>query len=500
MKFFAAGDFNSAVAGSALTDVSWQSPTAKSQGLWHSAAWPLALICSFLIFVIGSSAYLVISSQFTGELVNRALRVQNKIAVVLATVRDAESGQRGYLLTGDSDYLDVYRTAADNVLTAIGDLDGAVVDQGQKTALAEMKTLVERKFDEMNGTIQLNSAGKSAAALAIVRTGVGRDLMTRVSALAAVMLETEQHILTVRASNSLLTSRLLLAVNLIGLGLVIALSMIFVLVMRRVTKKELAYLAELQRSNQELDDFAYIASHDLKEPLRGLFNHAQFLLEDYKDKLDEDGVRRLNRLGALSQRMEKLINDLMYFSRLGRADLAMEETDINAMIADIQQTMDVFIDERHAQIDVPLALPSIVCDRARTAEVFRNLITNGVKYNDNVKPTVEIGFKESAVAGIGVERNVFYVKDNGVGIETDFHQEIFRIFKRLQNSSKKETGTGAGLTFVKKIVEREGGRVWLDSEVGKGTTFYFTLTNRPDKPKKEIDERGPLPFAVHSAG
>jgi signal transduction histidine kinase len=219
---------------------------------------------------------------------------------------------------------------------------------------------------------------------------------------------------------------------------------------------------ELARSNQELDDFAYIASHDLKEPLRGLFNHAQFLMEDYRDKLDKDAVRRLARLGALCQRMEGLINDLMYFSRLGRAELAMQQTDLNAVIADNEQTMDVFIDERHARIDVPLPLPTIVCDRTRTTEVFRNLITNAVKYNDNIRPTVEIGFKETA----GVERNVFYVKDNGLGIEADFHQEIFRIFRRLHSATANEAGTGVGLTFVKKIIERQGGRIWLESEVG----------------------------------
>jgi two-component system sensor kinase FixL len=263
------------------------------------------------------------------------------------------------------------------------------------------------------------------------------------------------------------------------------------------------YNTDLERSNQELDDFAYIASHDLKEPLRGLFNHAQFLLEDYGPKLDAEGLRRLYRLGQLCQRMEQLINDLMYFSRLGRAEMAVQETDLNAVILDIQKTMDVFIDERRAQIVRPRSLPITLCDPVRTAEVFRNLITNAIKYCDKPKPRVEIGFLGSADAGDAVDLNVFYVKDNGVGIDPAFHQEIFRIFKRLQPSSGKETGSGVGLTFVKKIVERQGGRVWLDSEVGTGTTFYFTLNNqRGDAgtidPAKEPHERQTVP--AHSVG
>jgi two-component system sensor kinase FixL len=236
------------------------------------------------------------------------------------------------------------------------------------------------------------------------------------------------------------------------------------------------YMKELERSNQELDDFAYIASHDLKEPLRGLFNHASFLQEDYKDKLDADGIRRLNRLSYLSQRMEHLVNDLLYFSRLGRTELAVQETDLNAIIADIGQMIDPFLKERNARIVVLEPLPKIVCDRPRITEVFRNLITNAAKYNDKPERLVEVGFIASMQADHGEEKDVFYVKDNGIGIEREFYQEVFRIFKRLQKQSdEKESGTGVGLTFVKKIIERHRGRIWLESESGKGTTFYFTI-------------------------
>ena len=238
---------------------------------------------------------------------------------------------------------------------------------------------------------------------------------------------------------------------------------------RKEAQKELiAYTQALERSNHELDEFAYIASHDLKEPLRGIHNHSRFLLEDNENRLDEEGVGRLKRLMHLSQRMERLVSDLLYFSRLGRQDLAVQSTDLNAAIHDVEGTLDVFLKERNARVLVPQPLPVVVCDSTRVTEVFRNLITNAVKYNDKKDIVVEIGC-------LGARQPIFYVKDNGKGINPEFHQDIFRMFKRLQASKDNEEGSGVGLTFVKKIVERHGGRIWLESEPGKGTIFYFTL-------------------------
>ncbi|TCU18821.1 sensor histidine kinase [Rhizobium sullae] len=236
------------------------------------------------------------------------------------------------------------------------------------------------------------------------------------------------------------------------------------------------YTADLERSNHDLDEFAYIASHDLKEPLRGLHNHSRFLLEDYGGQLDDDGVRRLNRLVRLSQRMEKLVNDLLYFSRIGRQQLAVKRTDINLVVKDVVATMELLLEERHAKVVIDGQLPEVVCDAPRLTEVIRNLITNAIKYNDKPRPLVSIGYLERFVARDGTTaHNVFFVKDNGKGIAKEFHEDIFRIFKRLEKSQDSDDGTGAGLTFVRKIIARHNGEIWLESEIGIGTTFYFTL-------------------------
>jgi two-component system sensor kinase FixL len=261
----------------------------------------------------------------------------------------------------------------------------------------------------------------------------------------------------------------------------------FVGIIRDVTERKKAEarqerdMQELERSNQELDDFAYIASHDLKEPLRGLFNNANFLREDYGDKLDAEGVARLARLGYLCQRMETLVNDLLYFSRLGRQKLAVGRTDLNAMIRDIASMMETTLAEENARIVIPAALPDVVCDKTRIAEVFRNLITNAIKYNVEKEKIIEIGYDPEVRAKTGGGKGAFYVKDNGIGVAPEFHEEIFRIFKRLNEEEDDKKGTGVGLTFVRKIVERHGGHIWPDSALGRGSVFYFTLKQGEDR-------------------
>jgi signal transduction histidine kinase len=239
------------------------------------------------------------------------------------------------------------------------------------------------------------------------------------------------------------------------------------------------YTLDLERSNNELDEFSHIISHDLKEPLRGMSLMAALLLEDYKDKLDKRGVDQLQRLIAISNYMKQLIKDLLHFSAIGRSDLAVQETDPNEMIDEVRLMLEALLKERNASISVPKPLPLVICDKVRITEVFRNLITNAVKYNDKPEKFVEVGFLKTVNTERGPENNVFYVKDNGNGIAPEHHEEIFRIFKRLQCPAENKDGsTGVGLTFVKKIVEHSGGHVWLESKPQEGTVFYFTLNYR----------------------
>jgi signal transduction histidine kinase len=234
---------------------------------------------------------------------------------------------------------------------------------------------------------------------------------------------------------------------------------------------------ELSRSNAELDDFAYIASHDLKEPLRGIHNYSNFLLEDYEDKLDDDGRQKLETLVRLTQRMEALIEALLYYSRVGRLDLAIRDTELGLVVNEVLDSLRPLIHDAGVEVRIPQPLPHMRCDQARVGEIFRNLVTNAIKYNDKPEKWVEINYRTD---GAPQAPRVFYVRDNGIGIRENHLDSIFRIFKRLHGRDKYGGGTGAGLTIAKKIVERHGGRIWVESQVGEGTTFYFTLEGEHD--------------------
>lgn len=226
------------------------------------------------------------------------------------------------------------------------------------------------------------------------------------------------------------------------------------------------YIKALKKSNQELDDFAYIASHDLKEPLRGLSNNALFLKEDWGGKLNEEAIQRIDRIIYLAERMEQLVNDLLYFSRIRKQELTSKSTSIKEVVRDVISLAESSIQENNVTITIANDLPEIVCDSVYITEVFRNLITNAIKYNDKEKKEIVVGYMGD---------DTFFVRDNGMGIAENYHEDIFRIFKRLNEEEDSVKGTGVGLTFVKKIVERHNGAIWLNSKEGEGTTFFFTI-------------------------
>jgi signal transduction histidine kinase len=246
--------------------------------------------------------------------------------------------------------------------------------------------------------------------------------------------------------------------------------------------------AELERSNRDLDDFAYISSHDLKEPLRGIHSLATFLLEDYAEKLDPAGVEQLQALMRLARRMHALIESLLHYSHVGRSDLAMEVTDLQEVVSDTLEGLAVRLREAKVEVRIPVPLPAVWADRVRVGEIFHNLVANAVKYNDKPEKWVEIGCVSAPGEDDGAGR-VFYVRDNGIGVAEQHHEAVFRIFRRLHGREEYGGGTGVGLTIARTIVERHGGSIWLDSQPGVGSTFYFTLgsCDEPAEAGKSLD-------------
>jgi light-regulated signal transduction histidine kinase (bacteriophytochrome) len=227
---------------------------------------------------------------------------------------------------------------------------------------------------------------------------------------------------------------------------------------------------DLTASNEELDAFAYVASHDLKEPLRGIHRYAHQLLENALSLSVEDR-ERLDSLMRLTLRMDSLLNSLLHFSRVGRTNLDFETVNLNELVEDALEMIGARKSDNTCRISIPRPLPTIECNPVRVREIFSNLASNAIKYNLHDKPLVEITYSIPDDQG----QIVYCVRDDGIGIEERHFEQIFRMFKRLHGRDEFGGGMGAGLTVVQKVVQRHGGTIWLTSTLGQGSCFYFTL-------------------------
>ncbi len=226
-------------------------------------------------------------------------------------------------------------------------------------------------------------------------------------------------------------------------------------------------LLELERSNRDLEQFAYIASHDLQEPLRMISSFLQLLEKKYNHILDSDGKEYIAFAVDGASRMSQLIKDLLAFSRLGTRGQAFENTDLNEVIKDAIDNLSASIDENNAKIEVR-KMPEIAVDKTQIVQLFQNLISNAIKFKGEKNPEIKIAVTKRK------EYYEFSVADNGIGFEENYKDRIFVIFQRL-HTNEEYSGTGIGLAVCKKIVERHGGNIWVKSKSGKGSTFYFTL-------------------------
>jgi light-regulated signal transduction histidine kinase (bacteriophytochrome) len=235
----------------------------------------------------------------------------------------------------------------------------------------------------------------------------------------------------------------------------------------RVEEKLKQTMAEFARSNSELELFAYVASHDLQEPLRMVTSFTQLLEKRYKNKLDKDADEFIEFILDGATRMQSMINDLLQYSRVGTRGKPFKLTDFESVFGQSLVNLKIAIDENNAIITHD-PLPTLMADSTQMIEVFQNLISNAIKFRSKESPQVHV----SALK----KRNewVFSVRDNGIGIAPEFFDKLFILFQRLHSRSEYP-GTGIGLAVCKKIVERHGGKIWVESEPDKGSTFYFSI-------------------------
>jgi two-component system, chemotaxis family, sensor kinase Cph1 len=223
---------------------------------------------------------------------------------------------------------------------------------------------------------------------------------------------------------------------------------------------------KLKRRNEELEEFAEIVAHDLKEPLRGIRHYVDFALQDGGASLPEPTKEILLTVRRLASRMTDRIEALYRYTCCQRSEPEISRVDPRQVVSEVLEDLRPWLDERRARVSMADSLQPLDCDPALLTEIFHNLVTNAVKYNDRPEPHVEIGMNANTA---------FYVRDDGIGIREEDREAIFGMYRRLHAHGQYGGGTGAGLAIVRRLIERLGGRIWIESIPGQGSTFHFTL-------------------------
>ncbi len=235
--------------------------------------------------------------------------------------------------------------------------------------------------------------------------------------------------------------------------------------LKLLEERNIEVIKELEETNKELSDFAYVVSHDLKAPLRGIHSLTNWLIEDYADKLDADGAQQLGLIANRVTRLNKLVDGILAYSRAGRNREDRQVVDLESLVHNV---IELLAAPSHISVEVVAPLPQVMIEAFKAQQLFQNLLANAVKFMDKPVGKVVVDcVKEGALWH-------FTIKDNGPGIDTKYFNKIFELFQTLSRRDEVE-GAGVGLSLVRKIIELEGGTIWVESTVGVGTAFNFTL-------------------------
>jgi signal transduction histidine kinase len=482
-------------------------PFRSEAKTWTVEKKTIAMLGVASILLIGLNALFYWSFIKQKEITQRVavsrLTLQ-KLEAVLSSIKDAETGQRGYLLTRQESYLQPYTIALKTIEPQIEQLQRLTAANAyQQQQLTKLKPLIAQKLAELQQTIDLKKNQSVEAALKLVLTDRGQQLMERIRATIQQMQEEENQ----QLRNWLKTREEDAQTGQVTfLGGILLTLIAFYLVYRAIhqeTKERRQAEASLKQlndeledrvqsrtaeleeanvnllhSNRELEQFAYVASHDLQEPLRAVNSYAQLLSRKYQGNLDAKADKYLGYIMEGATRMQQLINDLLEFSRVGTRGKPLQPTDCEGVLSQVLDNLKVAILESRTRVTHD-PLPTIVGDEIQLLQLFQNLISNAIKFRrvgdslaegDSVPEPPRVHVK-----AVPTDHEwVFSVEDNGIGMDAEYFERIFMIFQRL-HSRAEYPGTGIGLAVCKKIVERHGGRIWVESELGVGTIFYFTI-------------------------
>ena len=421
---------------------------------------------TFLIIIIVSNFYSQKQVNKNITDLNKNYDLENQLNDLLSNLQDAETGQRGFLLTLDDTYLKPYERALTNN-NIILDRVTNNLEEVYQNKFQLLKRLSQDKLNELGQTISLTKNNRYPDAIKLVKTDYGKLKMDSIRMVISELRSVKKAALVKNSAsiNSLrsISQSLIILSAVVIIGILIFLFIYVRPLFKRISKNT----KEIERKNKELEHFAYITSHDLKEPSRTIAGFITAFEEDFEDHLNDDSKYYLEHIKSASQRMNDMISTILSFSNLGKSE-KFEKISLNKILAELQEDLKLLLIESSANIAYA-NLPELYAKRNLIKLLFQNLILNAIKFRKkNVLPKIEIN---------AIDTNnhfVFSVKDNGIGIAPDHQDKIFNFFTKLHLTSEYE-GYGIGLSFCKKIAEIHQGQIGVFSKLEQGSTFTIKI-------------------------
>jgi signal transduction histidine kinase len=462
----------------------------KKRAIYITLAFGLSIA---VIVIVSLVAYNRLENlMHYSQQVEHSYQVQLRVSDMFVSLRSAVSSQRGYLLSGDTIYLRNYKNHQVTTYNKFRQADSLVADNSvQKQNLDTLRQLLDRRFEVVDR--MLVAYEQSAGNNSVFRTDLEQDKISTVQLLRKIndiRLE-EEKLMRGRISYKNASEQLVpvvLLVLIILAVLLVSLSFIFLrkeLVRRFAVQQQLEEKIDaLNNSNRELEQFAYVASHDLQEPLRKIMAFGTMLKVKQKDRLDEEGNYLLDTMTKISHRMKTLIDDLLTFSRMVNTDDALSYTDLNQVLQQVTDDLSEVIAQHQATVSYS-QLPVVLAYPSQMHQLFQNMLTNSLKYSRaGVSPVITITASLALAREIskhlqssGLPEKKFHrieIKDNGIGFEQKYADQIFTIFQRL-HTKDSYSGTGVGLAICKRIVTKHSGYIQATASPDKGATFSIFL-------------------------